>query len=406
LIKPAQIEEWMQEVKERPESASLIIQFITDRLRELSEKNEDLLAENISLKRGEKVADYESRISNLEYQLEMLKRQVGDAVEEQVSDQINLLIYDTNGRIIRFGLDYEGLISADVLAKFSDGDYFENKQGKSAGEIPPNLLAIPAKEELLFVFDSGRSVSMPLSEIPLAGRLPDGVNKNINWQQAYIQEPRGGETLVAVLPIARMALFEYCIQASRRGYIKKIRESFLETCIAKANIGSGVLVPYDKTFRLALCGDNDMLVLVSQDGHLLCTRISHLPYSVDEIIRLKKSDHLVSAFILRDETSLLVVTQNGKAFHRDRSWLEPEDGSKEQKRAILTKARRDSGTRIIASAAVEEQDWGFAITTDGSVRVYQMGDVLNRGALLDSTSELNILSFALLRDPSIKAKKN
>ena len=77
MITPGQVEEWIREIKERPESAALILRQISKRLSELADSNEQLRAENISLQTGKKVQEYESRISNLEYQLEMLKRQVG-----------------------------------------------------------------------------------------------------------------------------------------------------------------------------------------------------------------------------------------------------------------------------------------------------------------------------------------
>ena len=43
------IDEWMKEAEERPASAIAIVKLVANRLRELTERNEELLAENIAL---------------------------------------------------------------------------------------------------------------------------------------------------------------------------------------------------------------------------------------------------------------------------------------------------------------------------------------------------------------------
>ena len=80
MISPDKIEEWIREVEERPSSASLILRYIANRLSELASWNEELLAENIELRSGRKVEEYESRIASLEYQVGLLKRQLGGEV--------------------------------------------------------------------------------------------------------------------------------------------------------------------------------------------------------------------------------------------------------------------------------------------------------------------------------------
>jgi len=71
------IDEWMKEAEERPESAVTIVRLIARRLRELSERDEELLAENITLQNGTRVEEYQKRIAHLEYQLDLLKRRFG-----------------------------------------------------------------------------------------------------------------------------------------------------------------------------------------------------------------------------------------------------------------------------------------------------------------------------------------
>ena len=103
------IDEWMKEAEERPESAVTIVRLIARRLRELSERDEELLAENIALQNGSRVEEYQKRIAHLEYQLDLLKRRIG--VEEPLLTQfpttpaetstLSVLIYNAHGRIFR-----------------------------------------------------------------------------------------------------------------------------------------------------------------------------------------------------------------------------------------------------------------------------------------------------------------
>src|SRR5215204_6693342 len=71
------IDEWIKEAEERPHSAVTIVKLVARRLRELTERDEELLAENIALQNGTRVEEYQKRIAHLEYQLDLLKRRFG-----------------------------------------------------------------------------------------------------------------------------------------------------------------------------------------------------------------------------------------------------------------------------------------------------------------------------------------
>ncbi len=106
--------------------------------------------------------------------------------------------------------------------------------------LPPTLLVASTQEELLFAFDSGRTSTLPVTAIPALSR------ENLDWEQAYLQEPRASEELASILPISRLALSEFCIQTSRKGFVKKIRQASLHTYIANAYLGAGVIQRSDK----------------------------------------------------------------------------------------------------------------------------------------------------------------
>src|SRR5689334_21024252 len=134
------IDEWMKEAEARPASAVAIVRLIANRLRELTQRNEELLAENIALQNGTRVEEYQKRIAHLEYQLDLLKRRFG-ADESLLAElpgsaakasTLSLLVYNTYGRIFRIEIDRE----AQSVGRIMDETLQHSEQ--------PRLLAIPS----------------------------------------------------------------------------------------------------------------------------------------------------------------------------------------------------------------------------------------------------------------------
>ena len=102
------IEEWIKEVENRPESALTILKVIYGRLKDLTEQNEALRAENIALQDGSRAEEYRKHAAALEYQLDLLKRRFGlnqaelaDLAAEPATIQPALLVYNAHGRVLR-----------------------------------------------------------------------------------------------------------------------------------------------------------------------------------------------------------------------------------------------------------------------------------------------------------------
>jgi DNA gyrase/topoisomerase IV subunit A len=390
LIGQDQIEEWIHEVEERPATASIIVRFIANRLRDLTQRNEDLLAENIELRSNKRVEEYEARIANLEYQLAMLKRQIGgelhgaiDAVslEEARSDNISLLLYLPTGQVLRSQVEVDtlkpGLAAARLLGDLIPG-----------GRLP-RLAVMNSQEELLFAFDTGRTVTMPVEALPLVAA------GDFTWKNATTVEPNPGEELAAVVPVGRLALADFIIQASRRGCVKKMMKTSFETHLAKHYIGAGIITRPDLTCTLAMSGRDDRFVMASREGMLLTLEVSRLPFTIEETIRLGVTDYITSAFVIANRPTLLVVTTSGKAIYRESQWLEPANSFKSRGQAIFSKARREAGTRVAAATVVDEQDWAAALYRDGSLAVYRVADLLSAGALPDCDGDDAVVDFAV-----------
>jgi DNA gyrase/topoisomerase IV subunit A len=393
LINQNKIDEWIHEVEERPASAVLIIQYIANRLSELASREEELAAQNIELLSGRKVEEYESRIANLEYQLELLKRQLGGEVILPTElpaikanlEMINLLVYNPLGQVLRVELNSTSLTSGQAVARIVSET--------PLGDIQPNVLVTNSQEELLFLFDTGRTVALPVTNLPAFSE------QNLNWQQAFIQEPRIKEELAAIHPIAKMSLYEACLQISRRGFVKKIKTSFLASHITEKYIGTGVKYPADKTCGLTFANKDDLFVMVSQEGYIFSMQVDHLPVAIEEVIHLGITDHIVAGFITGQKSSLIFITQNGKAVHRDINWLGPASSFKTKGQPLLSKERREAGTRIIGAAPVDEADWGMFLYTDGSLTTHRLSELLATGSVPSMGQTNSILSFTSFQVP-------
>ncbi len=387
MITPEQMEEWLREVEERPSSGALIVRLVTQRLKNLTERNEELLSENILLRSGQKVEDYEKRIASLEYQLDLLRRQFGGeipsgAAVSPAAATINLILYNPKGQVIRAVLPQQEIESGRLEASFRNG------ANLLAGG-PVRLLVSHDYEELLFVFDSGRTQAMAVAELQVCA------SKELDWSRSFLAEPHAGEELATVAAIGKMSLFDFCIQTSRRGCVKRMMRSSFETHLARSYIGSGIKQSPDKTCALTFCNKEDRFTLATREGYLLTTEASQLSYTIEEMMKLSTTDYLVNAFVTGQKPSVLVVTSNAKVVHRQTDWLELAASTKTKGQAVFSQSRREGGTRVVGAAAVSDNDWGLALNMAGELSLHRAADLMANGAIPSQSELVEFITFEL-----------
>jgi len=391
VFNPEKIEEWLKEVHERPSSAPLIIQFIINRLQELDEWNEKLREENLGLRSGNRVDEYERKINHLEYQLELLKRQIGgeldleelSAAEVKTDPELsNLLVYGPNGRVLRLDMDTsnpEEGVSICQINNFQD-----------LGGEPPRLLLTSSKEELMLIFTSGRIFTLPVSNIP-PGEQP---SSSFEWNNTFIpEEPGIGERLTCVVPISKMALSDFYLQISRRGYTKKIRKALAPTIMENKFIGTGVKVPADQTLTLYLGREDERYALVSYEGYLQYLSADLLPYTIAEAMRLGKTDHLAAACPVEEDMSIVIMTQIGKVIHRTTESLTTAADLQRKGRMLYSTARRESGVRVIGAGVVERSHWGLALHKSGNITLHSVSELIGKGSIPVDRELLDFVTF-------------
>lgn len=368
MVTSEQIEAWINEIAARPASAPGILRAIAARLSELDAWNDELLTDNIALRSGSRVEEYEKRLAALERQLEMIRRQVGAgglALQEADEVAASLLIFNPRGQILRLNLDAQALDAAGSPGKLA--------QPPADGAPAPGLLLMHPAEELLAVFDSGRTVILPVAQIPPAPGL--------DWANAHRVDPRPGEELAALLPLARLALFDGVVQASRRGCAKLMLKGSFEKFIAGNAIGAGIKRKPDKTAGLALILRDGMAALATREGWLVGMSAGQLPFAAEEILQMGLSDYVVSVFSPGKKGSLLALTNTGKALNREAGWLEAAVSFKGRGQALIPASRREAGVRLAGAAAVDAEDVCAVMLSDGSLALRRAGALLADGSI-------------------------
>ena len=376
----ASLEEWIREIEERPESATEIVRAIANRLIELEKANEDLREKNIELRLENKVEAYEDKIAKLEYQIELLRRQLpqdsGPAVEGK-----ELLVFNRKNQILRKLIPGDSDPSSQQkLAHFSAGSELQDDEVQ--------LKTFNTAEEILLIFDTGHAVATPLAS------LPSAPGDEMDWAQAYQEDPDSIEKLITILPISRLPLYEYCVQISRRGFAKRMPAKSFQNYIAKKNIGTGIRQQPDKPFEVILGNAGDTVVIVSKDGYLNSLSVEALPFAIEPVINLGVNDYIVAAFVIQSGASLLIVTKDGKIVHRDVDWLTPANSFRTQGQSIFSRKVRERGTQVIAAAQIQEGDGGIYLNESGQIMKLEIQEALNQGSLLNEGE--NLLAFTIL----------
>ena len=379
------IDEWMKEAETRPESAVTIVKLVAKRLRELTERNEELLTENIALQNGTRVEEYQKRIAHLEYQLDLLKRRFG--ADESIlaelpttageASTLSLLVYNNYGRILRFEIN----LDVEALGRIADETLQTSEQ--------PRLLVVPSSEEVMLLFTSGRVSTCTVDSISQVETGGEWM-----WNAAALpDEPRAGEFLACVMPISRLPLSEFFMQVSRRGCVKKTLTSMAQSILGNHYLGKGALQKLDQPFDATLCLKKDLFAFVTLEGKLLGLDVNELPYSAEDRIKLTASDYVIASFVPHADESMLFVTQTGKVIHREHDSLELSKSPLAKGQALIPPSRLEQGVRFIGAASVRDADRIVVLDGKGNLKVHSAGSIIGSGSI---EAESLILSIGVI----------
>lgn len=368
------IDEWIKEVETRPGSALMILKLVAGRLRDLTERNEELLSENIALQDGSKVEDYQKRIAHLEFQLDLLKRQLG-SLDTRInetpveSESWCLLAYNAMGRILRLQIPNEGANQLKSLGKLT-GELV-------VGSEIPRLVALRSNEEILLLFSSGRVSTRAVREIQTVE-----TGGNWDWEQAALpDEPHAGELLVSLLPLSRLPVSDYILQISRRGVVKKTLCSLAEKILSSHYLGRGAFQKSDQPLDVCLIGKKTLIVAVTYEGRILKVNADDLSYAAEERIRLNPLDHIIAGFVMEELDTVLCITQTGKVIERESVSIEIAKSGLARGQALIPPSRLEQGTRFIGAMPFRKTDRIVILDADGNLNLINGEDASAAGSL-------------------------
>ena len=380
MITRAKIDAWIRQVEATPVLAPIIIRQITDRLLDLDAMNESLRAENLELSSGNRVKEYDRRIAELEFQLDLLKRQLDSGGGKPQIEATSLLLLNDKGQVIRLAIDDASLAGDQPFSRIAGTPHI---QSHTFG-----LVTAAAFDQLLLVFSTGRTTSLPVEQVPLS------TGSELDWAGAYQADLRSMEELAWMMPITRFHAYDCCVQVSRFGVARKIAIQYFKTFVSNNNIGKGVKFNFDHILNLTLCNENQLLVLASRAGNLLSLSASALPVALDEIMHFKVNDYVVSALTLDPGQTLVAVTQNGAAYAQNQAWLLPAKAGERRLRQLLPE-KREEDEALAGAVALGGTDWLIVYRDDGTLSAYRPGSLSNRKTMLTTGQETRVLAVAV-----------
>jgi len=368
------IDEWMKEAEERPASAIAIVKLVANRLRELTERNEELLAEHIALENGTLVDEYRKQIAHLEYQLDLLKRRFGvdnvSSVELPATvtiedSTLSILIYNARGRVFRIELTED----AKEIGQIADDIVRDDE--------PPRILAVRSNGEVSLLFTSGRIETYPVSNIPIVE-----LGSKWDWEKAsLLDEPRAGELLACISSFSHLPLSDHFLQISRRGCAKKNMTSMAQSILGNHYIGKGALQKSDQPFDLMLCHKQDIAMFVTYEGKVIALDVDDLSYAIEERIRLSATDYVIASFIAPADTTLLCVTQTGKVIQRESKNIDTSKSSTAKGQALIPPSRLGQGVRFMGAAAVQDGDQVVVLDATGRLKILEAESMTGAGSI-------------------------
>lgn len=337
-----------------------------------------------------KIEEYEQRIAHLEYQLAILKRKYGEGAgevqaglsgaddeSEQRSQERSALVFSQDARLARLALAPASMQHEASLARFIDAPWGEFDQ--------PRLLLTTTSEELLFVFSSGRVATLPVDQVSAVQTQmteEGGSPLEVYWPGLKRPiEPAGLGQLVCLVPIGGLALKDYLVQVSRKGFMKKIHQRMAGSILHNRYIGAGIRKPPDQLLETLICSGDDRLACISREGYLLVVEVTNISTALEQVMRISPTDHIVSCFRVKPRDSILVMTDTGKVLHLSPERLEPAEAARSKGEAVFSAARRDQGARVAAAAPTAAGDWGAVLDQRGLLHAVSLDELSDAGAL-------------------------
>ena len=313
-----------------------------------------------------------------ERRTKIVAREAGDFTDEDlIPDEDAIISISRDGYIKR--------VSIDAYRQQKRGGKGVKNEQKQDDE-PAHLFQISTHHTILFFTDRGRVYKLKGYEIPESGRYSRGMPV-INYINIL-----GGERVTATVSVKNLGTGDgFLTMITQQGEIKRTPMS------AFANIRNNGLIAFDieegdeLNWALKTRGSDDV-ILVARHGQSIrfneknATSRSRAAGGV-RAVRLKDGDYLVSADVVREDATLLVVAENGfgKRTALSEYRVQGRGGS-----GILTMNCTAKTGLIVGAEVVEEDDRLLVMTTNGKGIRVRVKEIRVTGRVAQGVKLINL----------------
>lgn len=332
-----------QELENRYKEALYRVQNLLDILNDVERLRKVLKDEIIALR--DKHGD--------ERRTKIITREPGDfSDEDMIPEEEAIVSISRDGYIKR--------VSIDAWRQQKRGGKGVNNTLKADDE-PAHLFQVSTHHFILFFTDRGKVYRLKGYEIPESGRYAKGMPV-INYIAI-----ESGERVTATVSVKDINAEGYLSMITRKGEIKRTELSKFSNIRSNGLIAFNIEEGDELGWVLRTTGGQD-IIMVTREGQSIRFNETQArgrgrqAGGVRAVSFKNDEDHLVSAAIVRNEASLLVVGERGFG---KRTMLEEYRVQGRGGSGILTMNVTEKTGRIVGAEVVEDDDRLLLMTTQG-----------------------------------------
>lgn len=347
------------------------------------------------------LADETLLLGIIEDELTEIRRKYGDerrtsiAVGEDEDIDIEDLIKEEEMVITLTHFGYIKRLPLDTYRSQKRGGKGVTALSTREEDFVEKLFITSTHHYILFFTNKGKVYRLKAYQIPEAGRQAKGT------AIVNLLELAGDEKVSAVIPIAEYREGLYLVMATRNGLVKKTRLSEYDN-IRKGGLLAVSLRENDELIDVRLTDGEKDIILVTREGMSIRFResdvrpLGRVAQGVKGIT-LEEGDWVVGMATSREDSTLLVVTENGFG---KRTELEEYKTQIRGGKGILTYRVTEKTGKVIGVKLVYETDEIMLISYDGTLIRMKVSDIsilgrATQGVTLMRTAEGNtVVSIA------------
>ncbi|OPX41961.1 DNA gyrase subunit A [Ruminiclostridium hungatei] len=361
--------------------------------------------------------EYNELLEKIKYYKEILANEI--LVHQIIKDELNVLKDKySNDRRTKIEIDEDEIDIEDLIqeeesvitmthfgyVKRLPADTYKSQRRGGKGiiglstreeDFVKNLFVTSTHNFIMFFTNKGRVYRLKAYEIPEAGRQAKGT-AIVNLLQLD-----GDEKVTTVIPIQEYKEGLYLVMATRNGLVKKTDLMEYDS-IRKGGLAAVTLRENDELIDVKLTDGAQDVMLSTVNGMAIrfnetdARPIGRVSQGVKGI-ELDDGDYVIGMEVVTDNTTLLVVTENGFGKRTD---LEEYKVQTRGGKGVLTYRITEKTGKSIGMMLVSEEDDIILISSDGSIIRMKVNEIsilgrATQGVTLMRMSEgNNVVSMA------------